>query len=129
MLDTSEDNSRLSSQFAVLSSVERGMVVPSIETTLEERKEDEARLRPKLAEVLPKWPFNWDKRTPPCHIFVPPSALRMLQNLNSALTKASLNIIERWFLDYDAKFPERMPLTSAEERLLRVRSILHLESF
>ncbi|PYI04462.1 Clavaminate synthase-like protein [Aspergillus sclerotiicarbonarius CBS 121057] len=44
---------------------------------------------------------------------------KQLQQLHQALTAAIVDIVTRWWTDTDARFPERMPLRSEEEDLLK----------
>lgn len=48
-----------------------------------------------------------------------------VQAIHEALVLAITNIVERWWTDHEARFPERMPLEPQEESLLRV-SLLSL---
>lgn len=43
-----------------------------------------------------------------------------VEAIHEALVLAITNIVERWWTDSDAKFPQRMPLESQEETLLQV---------
>lgn len=43
-----------------------------------------------------------------------------LKDLHSGLVLALTDIVERWWTDAEARFPERMPLESKEEALLQV---------
>jgi hypothetical protein len=52
---------------------------------------------------------------------------RQLEELHEALTLAITDVVERWWADGAARFPQRMPLTKAEEDLLQVR-LLHPRS-
>lgn len=45
-----------------------------------------------------------------------------LQDLSEALVIAITDIVERWWVDTSARFPERMPIEPMEERLLQVNS-------
>lgn len=45
---------------------------------------------------------------------------KLLQNLHDALTSAITDIVQRWWIDSDAQFPQRMPLEKDEEALLQV---------
>lgn len=49
-----------------------------------------------------------------------PEHQEQLATLHNALATAITDIVERWWTDDDAKFPERMPVTQREEELLRV---------
>ncbi|KZL80922.1 hypothetical protein CI238_06647 [Colletotrichum incanum] len=42
-----------------------------------------------------------------------------MQDLHNALTIAVIDIVQRWWTDEDARFPERMPLEPKEEELLK----------
>lgn len=50
--------------------------------------------------------------------------IQQLENLSEALSLAINDIVERWWSDTEARFPERMPLEPVEEELLRVCSCL-----
>lgn len=43
--------------------------------------------------------------------------------LSEALVLAITNVVQRWWSDVDARFPERMPVDPMEERLLQVSKI------
>jgi hypothetical protein len=45
---------------------------------------------------------------------------QQMQDLHEALTAAITDIVQRWWSDTEARFPERMPLEAREEELLRV---------
>lgn len=47
-----------------------------------------------------------------------------VQAVHEALVLAITNIVERWWTDGDAKFPQRMPLEPQEETLLQVGIVL-----
>ncbi|KPM41729.1 hypothetical protein AK830_g4830 [Neonectria ditissima] len=44
---------------------------------------------------------------------------QQLEELHEALTAAITDIVQRWWTDRDARFPERMPLEREEEKLLQ----------
>ena len=72
------------------------------------------------------WPEKAHKTTCPRPILINKAHQRQLQDLHDALTAAITNIVERWWTDEDAHFPERMPLEKREEDLLQVsRLALH----
>lgn len=56
----------------------------------------------------------------PRPILVTAQHQEQLSRLQNALTVAITDIVERWWTDPDAKFPDRMPLEEQEEDLLRV---------
>lgn len=43
-----------------------------------------------------------------------------MEHLHEALALAIADIVQRWWTDPDARFPERMPLEKEEEELLKV---------
>jgi len=45
---------------------------------------------------------------------------QQMQDLHAALTAAITDIVQRWWSDTEARFPERMPLEAREEELLQV---------
>ncbi|THC96584.1 hypothetical protein EYZ11_003924 [Aspergillus tanneri] len=55
----------------------------------------------------------------PRPILVTIQHLQQLERFHGALTAAISDIVERWWTDVDARFPERMPLEREEEDLLR----------
>ncbi|KAH8422750.1 uncharacterized protein LDX57_000506 [Aspergillus melleus] len=55
----------------------------------------------------------------PWPILVPSVHQNQFKELNDALVSAITDIVERWWTDTKARFPERMPLEPAEEDLLR----------
>ncbi|PQE22029.1 taurine catabolism dioxygenase protein [Rutstroemia sp. NJR-2017a BBW] len=65
------------------------------------------------------WPEKAHKTTCPRPILINKAHQRQLQDLHDALTAAITNIVERWWTDEDAHFPERMPLEKREEDLLQ----------
>ena len=48
-------------------------------------------------------------------------AEQQMQDIHEALTIAIVDIVQRWWTDTDARFPERMPLEKKEEDILKVR--------
>lgn len=44
-----------------------------------------------------------------------------LEKLHEALTLAITDVVERWWTDVAAQFPQRMPLAKEEEDILQVR--------
>ncbi|PQE31823.1 taurine catabolism dioxygenase protein [Rutstroemia sp. NJR-2017a WRK4] len=65
------------------------------------------------------WPEKAHKTTCPRPILINKAHQRQLQDLHDTLTAAITNIVERWWTDEDAHFPERMPLEKREEDLLQ----------
>lgn len=52
---------------------------------------------------------------------------QQLENLHEALTIAITDIVQRWWTDSDARFPEQMPLEKEEGDLLKVGVALTVE--
>lgn len=54
------------------------------------------------------------------HVYIHPTLIARFDQIQSAIGKATTNIIERWFSDKKADFPSRMPIEKHEEDVLRV---------
>ena len=53
---------------------------------------------------------------------VPQKQLDDLEEFHKLLNSAVTNIVERWWTDQEARFPERVPIERLEEGILRVGS-------
>jgi hypothetical protein len=67
------------------------------------------------------WPHASYQNSCPRPILVNLRHEMMLRELNTALTLSLTDIVDRWWSDKAAKFPQRMPLELIEEGLLKVR--------
>lgn len=56
----------------------------------------------------------------PHPVLMTPAHKKQLENLSGALATAIFDIVDRWWRDTEARFPERMPIEPFEEDLLRV---------
>lgn len=63
----------------------------------------------------------------PHPVLITPAHKKQLQSLSEALSTAIVDIVNRWWSDTEARFPERMPIEPFEEDLLRVRPSLGRE--
>ncbi|PON23690.1 hypothetical protein TGAM01_v207337 [Trichoderma gamsii] len=54
------------------------------------------------------------------HVYIHPTLIARFDQIQSAIGKATTNIIERWFSDKKADFPSRMPIEKHEEDVLRM---------
>ncbi|KAL4807138.1 hypothetical protein BDV18DRAFT_136995 [Aspergillus unguis] len=75
------------------------------------------------------WPGTSSLTCCPHPIVLTQAHQRQLQALNDALYLAISDIVERWWIDADARFPERMPVGDAEEKLLRSMAKLDTRPF
>jgi len=66
------------------------------------------------------WPKDSYQSACPMPILISRAHYQQLEILHEALTIALNDIVERWWTDRDARFPERMPLEKEEEDLLKV---------
>ena len=66
------------------------------------------------------WPGGAYQTACPRPILVHERHQQHLRDLHDALTAAITDIVERWWTDQDACFPDRMPLEKQEEELLQV---------
>ncbi len=86
----------------------------------EKRKEDMLTMQESLLNSSSGWLSEVYLRACPYPILIPRSKLHGLRNLHKILSIAITNIVERWWTDKEAHFPERMPLEKHEEEVLRV---------
>jgi hypothetical protein len=66
------------------------------------------------------WPHDSYAAGCPRPILVQKHHNQQLEVLHAALSAALTDIIERWWTDKDAHFPDRMPLLKREEDILKV---------
>lgn len=84
---------------------------------------EEARFQEKLLRLCPANLWHKASYTAGCPrpILVGRHHQQQLKDLHEALTAAITDVVQRWWSDRDARFPERMPLEAKEKELLRVR--------
>lgn len=61
------------------------------------------------------------KRLSPHPLLLPKKFVQDLQKFHEALSIALDNLVDRWWIDIDAALPDRMPIDSRAEGLLKVR--------
>lgn len=86
----------------------------------EAREADYNELQENLHALSPVWPHAFDIKACPHPLIVPQSQLFRIEKVHQLLSSAITNIIERWFSDGEARFPDRMPLEPLEEDTLKV---------
>lgn len=74
------------------------------------------------------WPGNAYLSASPHPILITEKHQRQLAELNDALFLAISDIVERWWIDSEARFPERMPVGPAEEKILQVSTFHRVSS-
>ena len=103
-----------------LASIRERTVIPSHATTFQNDQSDYMTVQKRLDDVLPEWPLGWNVKVTPNQLYLPGSVIVHISKLQGALSKALCSIVERWFKDDNARFPERLVLEEHEELLLRV---------
>jgi hypothetical protein len=83
---------------------------------------EEARFQESLLKLCPAnlWPKASYTTGCPRPVLVGRHHQQQLKDLHGALTAAISDVVQRWWSDRDARFPERMPLEAKEEELLQV---------
>lgn len=66
------------------------------------------------------WPKGSYAAGCPRPILVAEHHQQQMQGIHEALTIAIIDVVQRWWADADARFPERMPLEKEEEDILQV---------
>lgn len=85
------------------------------------REQEAARLSLLRLCTAEKWGKNSHTAYCPLPILVTRQHEQQISDLHEALVLAIIDIVQRWWQDPIARFPERMPLDPKEEELLRVR--------
>ncbi|KAF5538989.1 multidrug transporter [Fusarium phyllophilum] len=82
---------------------------------------EEARFQEKLLKLCPAnlWPKASYTTGCPRPVLVGRHHQQQLKDLHEALIAALTDVVQRWWSDKDARFPERMPLEAKEEELLQ----------
>ncbi|KAG9501681.1 hypothetical protein J7337_007372 [Fusarium musae] len=82
---------------------------------------EEARFQEKLLKLCPANHWHKASYTAGCPrpVLVGQHHQQQLKDLHEALTAAITDVVQRWWSDRDARFPERMPLEAKEEELLQ----------
>ena len=107
-------------------SVQAGKLVDAEKAPEETRMADFRTMQASLLSSCSEWLSNTRLQGCPYPMVVPQPQLDSLGTLHTLLCSAITNIVERWWTDEEARFPERMPLESYEEDVLRVRIGNHI---
>lgn len=78
------------------------------------------RFRQRLSKPCPVWPHNAHRAASPFPLLISRELHDHQQKFSNILIRAVTSIIERWWTDTSARFPERMPLLPNQETLLQV---------
>ncbi len=110
-------------QISLSISSQKGSIIPAASASEEQRKSDLETIRQAAVDISPDWTSEFHTRF--CHspLYVPPSHLHEIRELQEALGKAIVSIVDRWWTDKEADFPHRMPIRQYEEDLLKVGDI------
>jgi hypothetical protein len=101
-----------------------GRPVPAIDAQKGDRSR-EAEAYQRLIPLIHQPGYNpKDETLSPHPILTDKSFLLRMEYTHDALTKAVVNIVDRWWSDADANFPARMPLEAPVEAVLQVGDII-----
>ncbi|KAF5662851.1 hypothetical protein FHETE_7745 [Fusarium heterosporum] len=106
-------------QVSVSRSVEEKRLIPAHLTSLSRRAKELDIYRKHLYAEAEGVSFGIMTRISPLAVAVPHPLFSKLQQLHILLGRVFIDIVDRWFTDEKARFPERMPLDPSEEALLR----------
>lgn len=86
-------------------------------------EQQHAKLHEELLKLCPAdiWPKGSCAAGCPRPILVSKYHQQQMEDLHEAMRVAIVDIVQRWWTDDDACFPDRMPLEEIEEELLKVR--------
>lgn len=97
-----------------------GKLAAAAEADEDTREADLIAMRKSLLSICPVWPHDHYQRACPYPMVVPQLQLVKIEEIHRILSSAITNIVERWWIDEEAQFPQRMPLEKHEEEVLRV---------
>ncbi|KAM0350624.1 hypothetical protein ACHAPU_003110 [Fusarium lateritium] len=106
-------------QVSVSRSVEEKRLIPAYRTSLSRRAKELDIYRKHLYADAEGVSFGIMARISPLVVAVPDPLFSKLQQFHILLGRVFIDIVDRWFTDEKARFPERMPLDPSEETLLR----------
>ncbi|PQE30842.1 Taurine catabolism dioxygenase protein [Rutstroemia sp. NJR-2017a WRK4] len=75
--------------------------------------------RESLLKSCSQWPPEYNTSASPCPLLVPESHIKHIERLGNALCRSVTSIVERWWTDPIAGFPQRMPVLPHQETILR----------
>ncbi|KAF4988259.1 hypothetical protein FGRMN_9883 [Fusarium graminum] len=105
-------------QVSVSRSVEEKRLIPAYRTSLSRRARELDIYRKHLYAEAEGVSFGIMTRISPLAVAVPDPLFSRLHQLHILLGRVFIDIVDRWFTDEKAHFPERMPLDPSEETLL-----------
>jgi hypothetical protein len=85
--------------------------------------------RESLLKSCSQWPPEYNTSASPYPLLIPESHIKHIERLGNALCRSVTSIVERWWTDPIAGFPQRMPVLPHQETILRViiRQIFEFE--
>lgn len=101
-------------------SIQAGELVDAEKASDATRMADFHAMQASLLSSCSEWLYNTRLQGCPHPMVVPQPQLDSIETLHTLLCSAITNIVERWWTDEEARFPQRMPLESYEEDILRV---------
>lgn len=102
--------------------------ITSQKTSTVDLDQEDAKLHEELTKLCPAdvWPKGSYAAGCPRPILVSKYHQQQMGYLHAALKIAIIDIVQRWWTDDEACFPDRMPLEEKEEELLKVRNHINL---
>ncbi|KAI4183018.1 MAG: hypothetical protein L6R41_005649 [Letrouitia leprolyta] len=107
------------SQISLGQSVRKGSFAVADQTDEGILQKDMEAMQQSLLHSSCAWPEYTYKKGSPFPILMNKIQMDRVEALHNLLAKAITNIVERWWSDVAAKFPQRMPLTPCEEDILQ----------
>lgn len=107
-------------QISISLSLERKAVTAATSVSAERfDKDHETLIKDILSRSDLPWMSTFPLRFSPFHICISRPFASRVRGIHKLLRKALIDIVERWYSDAEAKFPNRMPLEPHEEELLQ----------
>lgn len=109
-------------QLSFALSRQSGSLVAAENADEDVRRADFKAMQASLLALCPVWPHGFRSLLSAHPIVTSQSQLSKFRHVHELLSAAITNIVERWWTDEAARFPDRMPLEKHEEEVLRVES-------
>ena len=114
-------NNKFDSQpVSLFGSLRAGRPVPMVDVSTEEQHAERKKFLELMQFRTKAKPLDINQFLSAGAFYYTKEHYERVAQFNSALNKAAVDIVERWYSDEKRAFPDRMPLRAIEEKLLRV---------
>jgi hypothetical protein len=105
---------------SIMGSIRAGKPVPMTDVESEQQLTDHQDFLAAVTDSPMSKPYNMGQFMSSGKFYFTREHFNTVEELHTALNKATSDIVERWYNDEKAAFPARMPLKDNEDKILRV---------